>query len=203
MMRRTAVFIALLITCIPLFSLEVTGSPSTGLVFRTKDVEHVEFGISSTLVDNETPEPTLVEGDVEISVDESFLPALIGKGTYFLYWDIFSLDGYEMHIKITDDTGMKLVSPASGNDTLHWGMFITREDGSTEYTGADTLADYYGSPEHVRGYGGSVPIFEESGGSSDDYYKLGSAKIQFITEDAQYKARGEYNGEIRIEVQTT
>lgn len=188
-------------------SINPDGSASTELYFSVKDKVHTECGYSSTPVNSESPYPTPITGDIILSVDEDTYNNgngdLVGRGQCYLYWDIFSPDGYQAQVKIQSGA-MELSTDSSKN--LDWAILVTRPDGETEYAGPDSLKDSFDVAITGKSgdYTSSLDVFEYDRSSSNvEYYKLDSALIQFVTADAKNKPRGTYEGVIQFEVQTT
>ena len=203
-MRKHKLLIVIIFSCCLLNAAELTpnGSPSTELFLDVDKISYAKIGFSSTRVDELNPEPTPITGDIILSDDNGLVDnELVGSGSCYLYWDIFTPSPVQAKAKI-DSGAMTLATNEATK--LDWALAVTWDNGHKEYIGANSLRNEF---EDINKYGdkeydSEVNVFDPDGssdGTNHQFYRIGSSRVDFLTADASRLARGSYEGIIKFE----
>ena len=199
-MRRLVLILVIMIAIIQFMPASVEmdtsgGSVSAELLLVMSDVRKMEFGLSSSPVDDRnSPNPistVVLEGTLDSEVQ-----ILTGSGTVHAYWDIASIDPVRISVEISNVYGhYEMIGSSAGtgeeSHLLNWCCY-SDIDGIRNYVGYIGSQGSSGSPlighlnpdlDKFYGYGGSFVIYDNAG-SAYSYARTGSEELEFRTSNA-------------------
>ena len=199
-MRRLVLILVIMIAIIQFMPASVEmgtsgGSVSADLLLVMSDVRKMEFGLSSSPVDDRnSPNPistVVLEGTLDSEVQ-----ILTGSGTVYAYWDIASIDPVRISVAISNVDGhYEMIGSSAGTGEephlLNWCCY-SDIDGIRHYVGYNGAPTGSGMPlvasldaanDDYKNYGGSFVIYDNTG-SAYSYARTGSEELEFLTSNA-------------------
>lgn len=199
-MRRLVLILVIMIAIIQFMPASVEmgtsgGSVSADLLLVMSDVRKMEFGLSSSPVDDRnSPNPistVVLEGTLDSEVQ-----ILTGSGTVHAYWDIASIDPVRISVAISNVDGhYEMIGSSAGTGEephlLNWCCY-SDIDGIRHYVGYNGAPTGSGMPlvasldaanDDYKNYGGSFVIYDNTG-SAYSYARTGSEELEFLTSNA-------------------
>lgn len=195
-MRRLVLMLVIMIAIIQFMPASVSGeSVSADLLLVMSDVRKMEFGLSSSPVDDRNSPNPISAVELEGTLD-SEAQVLTGSGTVHAYWDIASIDPVRISVEISNVYGhYEMIGSSAGTGEephlLDWCCY-SDIDGIRYYVGYNGSQGSPGSPlighlnsdlDEFAGYGESFVIYDNEG-SAYSYARTDSAQLHFLTGNA-------------------
>lgn len=216
-MRRLVLMLVIMIAIIQFMPASVSGeSVSADLLLVMSDVRKMEFGLSSSPVDDRNSPNPISAVELEGTLD-SEAQVLTGSGTVHAYWDIASIDPVRISVEISNVYGhYEMIGSSAGtgeeSHLLNWCCY-SDIDGIRHYVGYNGSQGSSGSPligplnpklDEFAGYDGSFVIYDNEG-SAYSYARTGSEELKFLTSNAYPSESGvpadQYIGTIMLSLE--